>query len=579
MKKRIQRLFKGAPSPCVDQPVAAHVPRSVDAETVGRLVRLFESCDEYLNENPLERSVNVLVPTTFNLSKSWWAHDGLLVAALRLRGAVVVPTMCDRLQSDECMIWSGVWQKSGEPGFRERRDNYCNQCVRNDLEMSKSWGLNPVRLSSYVTDGDRKHARSLVQSWIRSGDWETVVYNGYPAGIEAWKAVVNNELKAEITPSWRDRADELAYHHLFNICQLMLAYDRLLEALSIDSILGNGGFYYQWGTLQHVAELRGIPYHRYYKNWATHPLGWNYATDSHSLVDLKPAWPSWLRQPWGEPQEQRIEKHFENRGLSMDRNLGPDDERLKRFEALGIDLGKPTLLVPTGVAWDAYTNQKSVIYENMYEWLWDMFAWFAERPNYQAIVRVHPNEDYSEDVGSETRTYVEREIAIRGIAVPSNVIIVPAKHSLKSYDFVPICHACAVYTSTMGVEVACTGVPVISVGPSPYRDYGVSYDPKNREEFYSVLSQLLATKGGEHPEKMKLHARKFWYLWAYHSSIVTGLLEMGANGNHTIPELNADDLLPGANKHLDYLVDCIMHGRPVLGEDRWPPERDTRFDA
>ena len=42
-----------------------------------------------------------------------------------------------------------------------------------------------------------------------------------------------------------------------------------------------------------------------------------------------------------------------------------------------------------------------------------------------------------------------------------------------------------------------------------------------------------------------------------------------------VPKLKiktAIDLLPGKNKHLDYVVDSIMEGLPILDEERWPPE-------
>jgi hypothetical protein len=32
------------------------------------------------------------------------------------------------------------------------------------------------------------------------------------------------------------------------------------------------------------------------------------------------------------------------------------------------------------------------------------------------------------------------------------------------------------------------------------------------------------------------------------------------------------DILPGKNKYLDYIIDSIIQGLPIISEDRWMPE-------
>jgi hypothetical protein len=41
------------------------------------------------------------------------------------------------------------------------------------------------------------------------------------------------------------------------------------------------------------------------------------------------------------------------------------------------------------------------------------------------------------------------------------------------------------------------------------------------------------------------------------------------------PRLNVGslaDILAGRNRHLDYIVDSVMAGFPIVSEDRWPAE-------
>ena len=537
-----------------------------------RLTRLAESCNEYMRGNDIRPSIRILWPTTFNLSKTWWVHDGIWAAALRLRGADIVPTMCDRLQSEECVIWAGEWQGSGKPGFRERRDAYCNQCVQYDTEMWGRWGLHPLRLASFVTAGEIVEAQDEVTKWM-AGHWQDVTWHGFAVGYEAWKAVVNNSLQAEIHDGWREQAESMAYHHLLNIRLLTLAYERVFDVIAPDRVFGNGGFYYQWGVVDHIARQRQVPYFRYHKI-GLHLLAWNYARNSLNLIDVGPAWQSWLEQPWHPEQAQRVDDDLAARGLRVDCKSSNEDTLNEISQQLGLDPNKPIALAATGVAWDATTNVPSEMFGHMYDWLWETIRWFAERPQWHLVIRVHPGENVVPRIAPEERTRLEAEIRSKGIELPPNVSIVPSAHQVSTYDLMTIATLGIVYTSTTGLEMACIGLPVVVVGPAHYRDKGFTSDPSNRDEYFTMLSTILSSDVMDTlDEERALLAKRYWYLYAYHGSVVTGLVELGEGSTHVPKNLTCEDLLPGANPYIDYICESVIHDLPIMGETRWPPER------
>ncbi|HRE31024.1 MAG TPA: hypothetical protein PLD88_03525, partial [Candidatus Berkiella sp.] len=358
-----------------------------------RLQELTKSCNAYINKHNIQPTKKILWPTLFNQDHTWWAHDGVLISALRLRGAQIIPTMCDKIQADQCMIYSGVWQDSNGPDFEKRRAEICTQCIKNDSRLWQLLDLNPLRLSSFINEKERQSLWQQVKNFI-DGNWKEVIIDNYPLGKEVWKAVVNNELQGEIKEDWQNEANQMASHHAFNILALMLAYRKILDEVRPDRVVGNGGYYYQWGVVNHLCQEANVPYHRYYPV-GLQPMSWNYARNTTEIIHISPAWSSWLKQPWDESHRLQVQHDLKARGLHLELQQIPDvQERIKNLAVtLKLSPNKPTFLALTGVIWDANTNISSHAFENMYEWLFDTIKWFEKRPQFQLIIRVHPAEN------------------------------------------------------------------------------------------------------------------------------------------------------------------------------------------
>jgi hypothetical protein len=68
-------------------------------------------------------------------------------------------------------------------------------------------------------------------------------------------------------------------------------------------------------------------------------------------------------------------------------------------------------------------------------------------------------------------------------------------------------------------------------------------------------------------------SRKYYFLYYYHARVDFKLFE-GDDVNITPTRFLFDDvtaLLPGKNAALDYICESILEGRPIFGDDRWPP--------
>ncbi|MGE3319771.1 MAG: hypothetical protein AB7I18_10810 [Candidatus Berkiella sp.] len=549
-----------------------------------RLAELTASCNHYIKQHNIKPSLKILWPTLFNQDHTWWSHDGMLINALKVRGVDVIPTMCDQLQSQECMIYGGVWQGATEPGFEERRKELCNQCLRADLKLWEILDIKPIRLTSYITPGEKAKLWEEVKTLMK-GDWQNVIVDGYPVGKEAWKAVVNNNLQGEIKPYWQEVANAQAEHHIFNILSLKLVYERILNAIAPDRIVGNGGYYYQWGILNELCQRRDIPYFRYYY-LGLQPMAWNYERNTPALIHLSPAWSTWAQQPFSKEQVKRVKEDLKQRSMHIDISDQPEiQSRIERIKSeLKLDPNKPVLLALSGIIWDANTNFESKAFKNMYHWVIETIKWFEQHPEFQLIIRTHPCENIVPSVAPDERTTLIRELGLSEIKIPPNVIVIKPEEKYDTYDLVHISSAAATYMSTTGLEYCCLGKPLLAIGPSHYTDKGFTFEPTSKENYFALLQQFMKEPlSGEQGGKIQELAMRYWYLYAFHASIVTGLFETahtdltsmkrGMAGFHShIRAISVADILPGVNEKLDYVCDSIMKNLPIFGENRWPPE-------
>ena len=66
------------------------------------------------------------------------------------------------------------------------------------------------------------------------------------------------------------------------------------------------------------------------------------------------------------------------------------------------------------------------------------------------------------------------------------------------------------YTTTVGLEMAMRGVPVIVAGRTHFRGRGFTTDPANWDQYYGALDRLL-----ENPAEHRLSRKEMTAAWTY----------------------------------------------------------------
>ncbi len=174
---------------------------------------------------------------------------------------------------------------------------------------------------------------------------------------------------------------------------------------------------------------------------------------------------------------------------------------------LGLD-DRPVVLLATNVFGDSVTIGRQVFSRGMSDWLSETLRFFARRPEVQLVVRVHPGEALLAPGGTSMLEVVREALP----HLPEHIKVVPPEAKVNSYDIAALAQAGLVYTTTLGMEMAMDGLPVVVAGKVHYRGRGFTHDPRSWDEYFALLQQMVADPRPlrPSPEQVAL-ARRYAY--------------------------------------------------------------------
>ncbi len=147
---------------------------------------------------------------------------------------------------------------------------------------------------------------------------------------------------------------------------------------------------------------------------------------------------------------------------------------------------RPVVLLATNVLGDSLTLGRNIFTASMAEWIEKTVQYFAQRPDVQLVVRVHPGERLMK--GPSMVGVIERAVPDR----PEHLHVIGPNEKVNTYDLMEIAGLGLAYTTTVGMEMAMRSVPVILAGQTHYRGRGFTYEPSTYAEYFALLDTLLA---------------------------------------------------------------------------------------
>ncbi len=171
--------------------------------------------------------------------------------------------------------------------------------------------------------------------------------------------------------------------------------------------------------------------------------------------------------------------------------------------ALGLD-ERPVALLATNVLGDSLTLGRQRISGTMAEMIVGTIRWFLNHPEAQLVIRVHPGELKTH--GTSMVEVIEQAFP----ELPEHIHLVRPEDKTNTYDLVETADFGIVYTTTVGLEMAMSGLPVAVTGLTHYAEKGFTLDPADWQDFESILSRLAAD-----PASMRLSQQQVEQAWLY----------------------------------------------------------------
>ena len=94
--------------------------------------------------------------------------------------------------------------------------------------------------------------------------------------------------------------------------------------------------------------------------------------------------------------------------------------------------------------------------------------------------------------------------------LPENIHIITPEDKTNTYDLMEIADFGLVYTTTVGMEMAMSGLPVIVTGKTHYAGKGFTLDPQTWQEYEEMLDQV-----SQNPVSSRLTKEQVEKAWLY----------------------------------------------------------------
>jgi hypothetical protein len=146
---------------------------------------------------------------------------------------------------------------------------------------------------------------------------------------------------------------------------------------------------------------------------------------------------------------------------------------------------RPVVLLPTNVMGDSATLGRTLFSKSITEWLARVVVFFADRPQVQLVIRVHPAEVKS--IGPSVMEVIRQAVP----SLPGHIHVIEPTDAVNTYDLIDISELALVFTTTAGLEISTRGIPVAVSGGAHFRGKGFTIDAESWEEYFSKLDVVL----------------------------------------------------------------------------------------
>lgn len=273
------------------------------------------------------------------------------------------------------------------------------------------------------------------------------------------------------------------------------------------------GIYVTWQPVVEFCKREGIDFVCYDRA----------KTKGHSNFNVNQPSPDWsFDSAWERYADRKLTSNEQARVRQYlsDRELQQGDvysynfsERASNVEQekqrLKIPLDRKCISIFTNLIWDAANVSRDIAFKDPFECVVETIKRFRNNDEIQVVLRSHPAEKV---LGTRER-YADLVREHFGDDLPTNVTLISPEDDVNSFTVIDMTDVGIVNTSTVGLEMAVLGKPVILISDTHYRGKGFTQDVESAESYFEAIQNSL--EEGQISEDSQMLAEKYFFMMMF----------------------------------------------------------------
>ena len=480
----------------------------------------------------------------------------ILVAwGLRLQGVPVIHFVCNHGMS-LCVLGTNRQKPALPPP--------CSDCVAHSKAMDKGANIHWFRFRA------DPFLAGLLAS-LAVPELMTFQYAHTVDGI-----VTPIPLGALVTPGLRwilrrhnlSDADAIRYlyrQYIQSAWNVAQEFNRLLIKEDPQTVVVFNGQFYPEAIAAWIARRRGV-------RVVTHEVGFQ-PFSAYFTAGEATAYPIHIPDEFELNVEQntRLDTYLENRFQGKFSMAGihfwPEMKGLDQAFLQKAARFKQLVPVFTNVIFDTSQPHANTVFTDMFAWLETVVDLAQSHPETLFVIRAHPDETRP---GKESQETVADWVAAHQATDLPNIVFVSPTDYFSSYELIQHSKFVMIYNSTIGLEAALLGVPVLCAGKARFTQYPTVFFPPSVLEFRLQAEAFLMADKIDIPAEFKRNARRFLYYQLYRSSLpFDSYLTTSVYPSLTrFKDFSWQQLLPQHSVAIATILDGLLHNGDFLLKER-----------
>lgn len=220
--------------------------------------------------------------------------------------------------------------------------------------------------------------------------------------------------------------------------------------------------------------------------------------NQHPLTLSDKSWAEIKKRVWDQGLNDMVKRQifshyqsgawFNRQQLQVDKTIVSNKDVKAK---LGLDESKKTAVIFAHILYDATFFYGESLFDDYEQWLVETVRGAISNTNLNWVVKVHPvNVWRSRMDGVEMEQLEVSTLRHHFGELPPHVKIMPADTAINTYSLFGAVDYGLTVRGTIGMELPCFGIPVVTAGTGRYSGKGFTIDPESREAYFETLAHL-----------------------------------------------------------------------------------------